>query len=90
MEPFASGVLASSVWRQKINNHQAEGRSEGTHLDDATDPIEIQPPRRDCLTIVLRTQESGEHTPFTSIDDIPLDLNHGAAIVTLVNESAAE
>ena len=24
-----------------INNRQAEGRSEGTHLDDVTNPIEI-------------------------------------------------
>jgi hypothetical protein len=36
-----SGVFASSVWRQNVNNRQAEGRSEGTHLDDAANPIEI-------------------------------------------------
>ena len=60
------------------------------HLDDATDPIEIQPPGRDCLSVVFCTEGSGEHTPFASLDDMPLDPNRGAVIVTLVNEPAAE
>ena len=38
---FASGVFASSVWKQKVNNRQAEGGSEATHLDDATYLIEV-------------------------------------------------
>ena len=29
---------------------------------------------------------SGEHTPFTSLDDIPLDLNRGATMVTLMKD----
>ena len=87
---FASGVFASSVWRQKVNYRQAEGRSEGTHLDDATNSVEIQLPGRDCFIVVLCTEGSGEHAPFTFLDDIPLDLNRGATIVTLMNKLAGE
>ena len=84
---FASGVFASSVWRQKVDNRQAEGRSERTHLDDATNHVEIRPPRHDRLIVVLCTEGSGEHTPFTFPDDISLNLNRGAAIVTLMNKT---
>ena len=82
---FAS--VASSVWKQNVDNRREEGRSEGTHLDHATNPIEIRPPGRDCLTVVLCMEGSGEHTPFAPLDDMPLDLNHGPAIVILVNNS---
>ena len=89
-ESFASGVFASSVWREKVNNRRAEGGSEGTYLDDATNPIEIRPPGSDCFTVVLFMEGSGEHTPFSFLDDIPLDLNRGAAIVTLMNKLTGE
>ena len=90
VESFASGVFASSVWRQKVNNRQAEGRSKGTNLSDMTNPIEIRLPGRDCFIIVLCTEGSGKYTPFTFLDDIPLDLIYGAAIVTLMNKPATE
>ena len=86
----ASGVFASSIWRQKVDNRQAEGSSEETHLNDTTNPIEIRLPGRDCFIVVLCTEGSGEHTPFTFLDDIPLDLNRGAAIVTLMNKPTGE
>ena len=89
-ESFASGVFVNPVWRQKVNNHQAEGRSEGTHLDDATNSIEIRLPGRERFIVVLCMEGSGEHTPFTFLDDMPLDLTRGAAIVTLMNKSATE
>ena len=89
-ESPSSGVFASSVWGRKVNGRQAGGRSEGTHLDDATNLVEIRPPGRDCLIVVLCTEGSGEHTPFTFLDDIPLDLNGGAAIMTLMNKPATE
>ena len=89
-ELFASGIFTNSVWRQKVNNRQAEGRSEGTHLDDATNPIETRLPGRDYFIVILCTAESGEHTPFTFLDDIPLDLNRGATIATLMNKPTRE
>ena len=33
---------------------------------------------------------SGEHSPLAPLDDMPLDLYHGAAIVILVNKSTGE
>ena len=83
-------AVASSVWKQNVGNRQAEGRSEGTHLHDATNPIEIRPPGCDCLTVVLYMEGSGEHSPFAPLDDMPLDLYHGAAIVILVNKLTGE
>ena len=87
---FASGVFASSVWKQKVKNRQAGRGSEGTHLDGATNSIEIQLPGRDRFIVVLCTGGSGEDTPFTFLDDIPLNLNCGAAIVIQMNKQAGE
>ena len=75
---------------QKVNNRQAEGRSEGTHFDDATNFVDVRPPGRDYLPVALYTEGSEEHTPFTFLDDIPLDFNGGPAIVTLMNKPAGE
>ena len=90
VESFASCVFASSVWKQKVDNRQAEGGSEGMHLDDMTNPIEIRLPGCDCFVVVFCTEGLGEHTPLAFLDDIPLDLNGGATIVTLMNKSATE
>ena len=90
VESSGPGVFTSSVWRQKVNNRQAEDGRERTHLDDTTNPIEIRLPGRNCFTVVLCTEGSGEHTPFTFLDDIPLNLNRGAAIVTLMDKPTGE
>ena len=66
-----------------MNNRQAEGKSEGADLDDATNLVEIRLPGSDCFAVVLCMEVSGEHPPFTFLDDIPLNPNRGAAIVTL-------
>ena len=66
-----------------MNNRQAEGKSEGADLGDATNLVEIRLPGSDCFTVVLCMEVSGEHTPFTFLDDIPLNPSRGAAIVTL-------
>ena len=87
MGSFAPGPVASSVWKKKVNDPQAECRSEGTHLNDATNSVEVQSPGCDCLIIVFGMEGSGEHTPFPPLGNMPLDLNHGAAIVALVNKS---
>ena len=84
--PSTPGVVSSSVWGRKVGNGQAEGRSEGTHLEDATNPIEIQSPGRDYLAFFLCMERPGKDTSFASLDDIPLDLDHGAKIVTLLND----
>ena len=38
----------------------------------------------------LPLQEQYENAPFASLDNMPLDPNRGAVIVTLVNKPAAE
>ena len=44
------------------------------------DPIEVQPPGRDRLLIVLGVEESRDRISFTPLDDVPLDLGHSPAI----------
>ena len=39
-------------------------------------PVEVQPPSGDRLFVVLRVIMSGDHIPFTPLDDVPLDLVH--------------
>ena len=50
------------------------------------DPVEVQPPGRGRLPVVLRVKKSRGHVPFTPLDDIPLDLGHSPAVVGLVGE----
>lgn len=51
------------------------------------DPIEVQPLGGDRVLIVLRAEESGDSISSTPRDDLPLDLDRGPAIETLVSES---
>ena len=49
-------------------------------------PVEVQPPGCDRLFVVLRVEEPGEPSSFTPLVDLPLDLDHGATVESMVNE----
>ena len=61
-------------------------RGDGTHVEDVKDPIEAQSPGGDRPLIVLRVENSRDCTPFTPLDDPPLDLGYSPAIANLVKE----
>jgi hypothetical protein len=46
------------------------------------DLIEILPPSRYRLFVVLRVEQSRDRIPFTPLDDLALDLGQGPAIET--------
>ena len=50
------------------------------------DPVEVQPPGRDHIPIVLCVEESSDHIPLTPLGDLPLDLGHSPAIECFVSE----
>ena len=44
------------------------------------DPDKVIPPTGNLVLINLGAENSEDHVPFTLLDDIPLDLGHGAVI----------
>ena len=51
-------------------------RGDWTHVKDMKNPVEVQSPSGDRLFVVFRVIMSGDHIPFTPLDDVPLDLVH--------------
>ena len=49
------------------------------------DPNKVLIPSGNLVFVTLREEESGESTPFTPLDDLPLNLGHGPVIETSVN-----
>lgn len=47
--------------------------------------VEVQPPGRDHLFIVLRMEESSDCISLTPLDNIPLDLSNCPTIESLVS-----
>ena len=50
-----------------------------TYVEDVKDPDKILLPRSNLTLIALGEDESVYHTPFTMLDDLPLDLGQGSA-----------
>ena len=65
----------------------ARHKSDGTHVKDMKDPVEIQFPGGDGLLIVRRVDKSGDRVPSALFDDLPLDLCYSPAIKNVVRTS---
>ena len=76
----------NSKFGLEMGNQHRSPRSDGTHIEDEKDPVEVQPPGCDRLFIVLRVEKSRDRISFAPLDDIPLDLSHSPAIASLVSE----
>ena len=50
-------------------------------------PVEVQPPGRDRLLVVLRVEHPREPISLAPLDDVLLDLGHSPTIESLVGES---
>ena len=64
----------------EVNSWRGSYGSDGTHVKDMKDPVEIQPPGRDRLFIVLRMKHPGGRISSTPLDDVLLDLGHSPVI----------
>ena len=62
-------------------------RTDRTHVEDVKDSNKVLLPSRNFVFVTLRMDESGNRIPFTLLDDLPLDLGHGAAIGISVSSS---
>ena len=60
-------------------------RSKGTHVVDATNLIEIQPPCSNQLFMILCADKLADDRPFTSLDDVCLDRSYGPTVGGLVS-----
>ena len=61
--------------------------SDRTHIEHMKDPIEVRPPCRDRLFIVLCVEHSRDTASLTPLDDVLLDLRHSSTIVNPVSGS---
>jgi len=50
------------------------------------DPVQVQPPGRDRLFVVLRVERPRKPISLTPLDDVLLYIGHGPAIWNLVSE----
>ena len=55
---------------------QLSCRGDRTHVEDTKDPLEVQLPGGDRLSIVLRVVTSRDRVPPSPLGDVPLDLVH--------------
>ena len=58
-----------------------------TYVEDAKDPSKVLLPTGNLVLVTLCEDESGDHTPFAMLDDIPLDPCDHPAIETPVSGS---
>jgi len=63
-------------------------RSNRTHIKGTEDPVEVQPPGSDSLTVILLVKTSRDRILFTPFDDVLLDLDHSTAIENFVSKSS--
>jgi len=54
--------------------------SDKTHVKDTENIFEAQPPSGDLLFTFLRVEAPTDRTPFTPLDEVPLDICYGPAI----------
>jgi len=59
-------LIASSLWKRKVNTRLCS--NDRTHVKGLKNLVEVQPPDRDRLFVVLRVEVSGDHVPFTPLD----------------------
>ena len=58
-------------------------RSDKAHAKDTKDPLELQPPGSDCFIVALLVEAPKDRISVIPLDDVPLNLDHSAAIGTL-------
>lgn len=58
-----------------------------TYIEDVKNPVEVRPPDRDFLFVVLRMENAGNGVPFAQLEDVPLDLRDGAEIKNTIRKS---
>ena len=71
----------------EARSQQQSSRSDGTHVKNVKNTVKLQPPGSDCLFIILRVVMSRDRVPFTSLNNVPLDLVHSSTIQSLVRKS---
>ena len=61
-----------SVWTPK--------EADWTHVEDVKDPDKVLLPSRDLVLIDFGEHEPVDRTPFTLLDDLPLDLGQSSVV----------
>ena len=60
--------------------------SYATHVEDMKDPVEVRPPGRDRLFVILRMEHPRDPISLTPLSDVLLDLGHSPVIRSSVSE----
>lgn len=80
-------VCADRKFGLDADSQQWPYRSDGTHIDDMKNSVEVRPPNDDGLFIVLRVELPRDPVPLTPFGDVPLDVGHSPVVGSTVSES---
>jgi len=58
--------IVNAFWKQEVNTRLSS--NDGTHVKYLKNLVEVGPPGRDHLFVVLRVEVSRDHIPFTPLD----------------------
>ena len=58
--------IVNAFWKQEINTRLSS--DDRTHVKDLKNLVEVRPPGRDHLFVVLRVEVSRDHIPFAPLD----------------------
>jgi len=78
--------IESAFWEWEVSN--GHHSSDKTHVEDLKSLFEAQLPVGDLLFVFLRVEIPKDRTPFTSLDELPLNIYHGPAIEDNVMDSS--
>ena len=56
-----------------------QSKGDGTHVKDKKDPVEVQSPGSNRISVVLRMENARYSTSLTYLADVPLDFRHSPA-----------
>jgi len=77
-EAAGSVSLASVFWKREVSNGHCP--SDGAHVKDLKNLVQVQPPGGNLLLVGLCTEVSRNHVSFPLFDDIAFYLRHSSEV----------
>ena len=79
----ASVGVASAFWERKVSS--CHYPSDGTHVEDLKNLVQVHPPGSNRLFIFLRIEMPRDRIPFSPLGDILLNICHDPAVESIMS-----
>ena len=76
-------VVVSAFWEREVSN--SHHPSDGTHVEDLKDILQVHPPGGNCLFVFLRVEIPRDRIPSSPLDKPLLNICHNPAVESIVN-----